>query len=265
MKISSIIGFCSLLLATMGCTKTVLDYGKTEKQSSDQALLKINYVSAYANNRSVYFKLNDQRVSGLLTWRTPFPGGGYNTGGSNTSDFLQVNPGNVKLSVVLPRKVDNGTDSLELYSTTLQIAAGKNYTVHITDTAATTKSLLTEENFTRPDTATTRYRFVNLMPNVPSVDVYYGTATAADQSTDSLLLSNVPYLQMSNEFKLRAGNSKTWKIRAAGAAKTSATVIASYLSASVVLNQRVYTAFACGYNGKTTAAQKPYVSFFLVR
>lgn len=254
-----------MLFAMVSCTKSVLDYGDTEKLSGNQALLKVNYVSSYYNNRSVYFKINDQRVSGLLTARTPFPGGGYNTGGTNTSDFLQVSPGSLKFAVVLPRKVDNGLDSIELYSTTLQIAAGKNYTVHITDTAATTKSLLTEENFAKPDTGTARYRFVNLIPNVAAVDLYYGTATTSDQSTDSLILGNIPYLQMSNEFKMRAGVSRTWKVRAAGAAKTSATLIASYASTSVVLNQRVYTAFASGYNGKTTAVQKPYVSFFLVR
>lgn len=264
MKIFSALSIVVLLFVIVSCNKNVIDYGQIEKVGSDQALLKINYVSAYADNRSVYFKINDVRISYVMTWRTPFPGGGYNTGGDSKSDFLAVNPGNLKLSVVLPHKKDNGTDSLVLYTTNLQVVAGKNYVAHITDTAATTKTLVTEESFVRPDTGYVRYRFVNLMPNVPAIDLYYGTS-ATDQTKDTLIAGNVNFLSATGEIKLKSAQSKTWKLRTAGAAVTSATILASYTSANVFLNQRVYTAFACGYSGKPANAQKPYVSFFLVR
>ncbi|MBE9600498.1 DUF4397 domain-containing protein [Pedobacter sp. MC2016-24] len=264
MKIFSALSICALLFVIISCNKNVLDYGDVEKLGSDQALLKINYVSAYANNRSVAFKINDVRVSNVVTWRTPFPGGGYNTGGGSGPDFMAVNPGTVKLSVIVPFKKDNGLDSLELYSTNLQLVAGKNYVAHIADTTSSTKTFLTEENFVRPDTSYCRYRFVNLIPNVAAVDLYYGTS-ATDQTKDTLLAGNISYLNISNEIKLKSAQSKTWKIRTAGAAITSATILASYTSTSLFLNQRVYTAFACGYNGKTANAQKPYLSFFLIR
>ncbi|WP_345947582.1 DUF4397 domain-containing protein [Mucilaginibacter sp. PAMB04274] len=261
------------LLAIASCTKNQIDYGEVEKLTGDETLLKINNVSMYYNNRSTIFKINGKRVSGLLTARSPFPGGGYNTGGDSKPDFLSVPSGDVNLSVVLPKKKDDGTDSLVLYNTTLNLTAGKRYSVHLTDTAAATKSLLTEENFTMPDSTVVRYRFVNLMPNVAAVDVYYGVtlATPTKPSVDSLILSNVPFMQMTPEFKLKAGGLTaggvlgSWKVRPAGAANTTATVLASYSSASTVLDRRVYTAFACGYSGKTTAAQKPYISFYLVR
>jgi hypothetical protein len=264
MKIFSALSVCVLLTVIVSCSKNVIDYGETEKLTADQALLKINYVSAYANNRSVYFKINDKRISYAMTARTPFPGGGYNTGGGSAPDFLAVSPGSLKLSVVLPHKIDNGTDSVELYSTNLQIAAGKNYVAHITDTAATTKTYLTEESLVRPDTALARYRFVNLMPNVSAVDLYYGTS-ATDQTKDTLIAGSVSYLNISNEIKLKSAQAKTWKIRAAGAAVTTASILASYTSSSTFLNQRVYTIFASGYSGKTTTVQRPYVSFFLIR
>jgi hypothetical protein len=264
MKIFSVLSVCALILVAVSCSKNVLDYGDTEKLTADQALLKVNYASIYANNRSVYLKVNDKRVSNLMTGRTPFPGGGYNTGGGSGPDFLAVDAGSLKLSVVLPHKIDNGTDSIELYSTTLQIASGKNYVAHITDTAATTKTFLTEENFTRPDTALARYRFVNLMPNVAAVDLYYGTS-ATDQTKDTLIVGNVSYLNISNEIKLKSSQAKTWKIRAAGAPVTAASILANYTSSSTFLNQRVYTIFASGYSGKTSTIQKPYVSFFLIR
>lgn len=266
MKKFSIIAVCAVLAAA-GCTKNVLDYGDVEKLTGNETLLKINYNSMYANNRSVVFKINDKRVSGLLTSRSPFPGGGYNTGGDSKPDFLVVDPGSINLSVVLPKKVDNGTDSIVLYSTTLELAAGKKYSVHIADTLATTKNLLVEENFAMPDSSFARYRFVNLLPNVPAVDLYYGpaTATVGDQSLDTLKAANIGFMQASPEFVTKSAAARTWKIRPAGAAKTSATIIASYLSASTLLERRVYTAFATGYSGKTTAAQRPYVSFYLVR
>jgi hypothetical protein len=264
MKIFSILWVCIFVVAIIGCTKNVIEYGEAGKIPADQTRLKINYVSMYANNRTVYFKINDKRVSNVLTARTPFPGGGYNTGGSSAPDFLAIAPGTVKLSVVLPRKIDNGTDSIELYSTTLQVAAGKSYVAHITDTAATTQTFLTEENIARPDTSTARYRFVNLMPNVASVDLYHGIS-ATDHTRDTLIAGNVSYLSITNEIKLKSVQSRTWKIRAAGTALTTATILASYTSASTFLNQRAYTIFASGYRGKTTTVQRPYVAFFLIR
>jgi len=264
MKIYSVLTAFAGFLLLASCGKNVLDYGETQKLTGDQALLKINYVSMYANNRTVYFKINDKRVSNIMTARTPFPGGGYNTGGGSGPDFLIVDPGSVKLSVVVPHKVDNGSDSLELYTTTLQITAGKNYVAHITDTAGNTKSFLTEESFVRPDTGTVRYRFVNLMPNVPAIDLYYGTS-ATDQTKDTLLAGNVNYLNISDEIKVRRSQAKTWKIRPAGAAKTATTILANYTSSSTFVNQRAFTIFASGYSGKTSAVQRPYVSFFLIR
>ena len=111
MKILSKLALCAIsLLGIASCTKNVLDYGDVEKLTGDETLLKINNVSMYANNRTAFFKINDKRVSGPLTARSPFPGGGNNTGGDSKPDFLVVDPGEVKLSVVMPKKIDNGTD-----------------------------------------------------------------------------------------------------------------------------------------------------------
>lgn len=145
--------------------------------------------------------------------------------------------------------------------------AGKTYIAHITDTAANTKSVLTQENVALPDTNYARFHFLNLMPNVPAVDIYYGTVatTVADQKSDSLMVSNLGYLKNSGDIKFKInGANGIWKIRAAGAPRINNT-IASYTSTSVPLSQRVFCGFALGYSGKTTTAQKPYISFLLVR
>lgn len=262
------ITFVALALFFLGCDKNVLDYGDVEKLSGDQALLKINYVSAYKSNPRVVLKLNDTRVSSVITARTPFPGGGYNTGGGSQPDFLIVNPGAVKLTVAVPFKVDNGTDSLVLYNTTLQLAGGERYVAHVTDTAANTKTIITQEDFKLPDSGYCAYRFINLMPDVPAVDLYYGTS-ATVHTADTLLASNVNYLSITNKFIVRFGQSRTWKIRRAGAALTSATILASYTSASTFSNSRVYNIMASGYGmfptTPTTETRRPYLSFFLIR
>lgn len=270
MKLKYIIpsALIAMTLFVMGCEKNVLDYGEVEKLGADQALLKINYVSQYKSNPTVVLKLNDIRISSIITSRTPFPGGGYNTGGGSQPDFLVVNPGAVKLTVAVPFKKDTGKDSLVLYNTTLQIAAGGRYVAHVTDTATNTKTFVTEENFVRPDSGFCAYRFTNLMPDVPAVDLYYGTS-ATVHTADTLLAGNVTYLSMSPQFKVRFGQAKTWKIRRAGAALTTATILANYTSTNTFTNSRVYNIMASGYGvyptTPTTETRRPFVSFFLIR
>jgi len=269
MKRNSIIAISvvSLAIIAIGCGKALTDYGNTQKLDNSYSFLKINYESNYSNNRSVWFKINDQRVGGPLTARWPFPGGGFNTSGASTADVISITPGATKLSVIVPYKFDNGLDSLVLYTTTFQLDAGKTYISHITDTAANTKSILTLENTILPDTSFARIHFLNLMPNVPAIDIYYGAAavTATDQRSDSLMVSNLSYLQNSADIKMKVTTPNgIWKVRAAGTGRTNNT-ISSYTSTSIPLSQRVLCGFALGYNGKTSAAQKPYISFLLVR
>jgi len=241
-----------VLLAGIRCSKNEIKYGDFDVVSGDQALLKINYVSAYASNPSVYLGIDGARVSNPLTGRTPFPGGGYNTGGGSTADYLAFAPGKHVLTVIIPKK-GTGDDSISLFSTEINIEGGKSQTVHITDTAANTQALATIDDRTKPDTNSIRYKFVHLMPNVPAIDLYYGTTVMA---------TNVTYKGVT-EFTMKIPpTSLAWAVRPAGALATS-TALATYTSLSTITNRRVYTIFALGYSGSTDAARKPYVSFLL--
>ncbi|WP_432714048.1 DUF4397 domain-containing protein, partial [Pedobacter sp.] len=255
---------CSFLLFLSACEKNAIDYGDIQKIGPEVPLIKLNYASLYNDNRFAIIKFNGRRVTSLIQGRTPFPGGGYNTYGDVRADYLTVDPGQVKLTVALPYKVDIGLDSVELYSTTINIEQGKKYVAHITDTAAFTKTVLTEESFAKPDSGYATYRFINLMPNVPAIDLYYGQS-ANVVTADKLVASNISYLKISDYFTINRASARTWKIRPAGAAVTNATVIANYTSASTLLNQRTYTIYALGYNGITTVPRKPYLSFFHIR
>lgn len=251
-KFPIIISSLFSLALVSGCKKEFKPVAEYQTSVPTQANLKINYNSAYNANPSVQIKINDVRVSNLLTARTPFPGGGFNTGGDNRPDYLQVNPGAVKISISIPKK-DTPTDSIVLFTSNINVEANKYYTAHITDTAANTKLLLQTDDLANPAANTSRYKFVHLIPNVGALDLYHGGV---------LVASNVPYLGSVTFTRPIPGASSVWDLREAGTSPTS-TVLATYTSANTIINMRVYTIFAVGYKGQTSTVRRPYVSFFL--
>lgn len=259
MKKSTIYILFALLAFSLGaCEVNKIEFGDFTVVDEDLALVKFNYNIAMRNNPSAVIKVNGVRVTPALTTRYPFPGGGYNTGGGNTADYMSFEPGELNVSVVTYKKLTvlNPvlTDSVEIFSTKINVEGGKNYTLHITDTAANTKTLFTQDDLTRPDTAQAKHRFVNLMPDVPALDLYNGT---------TLVAANIGYLKMSETFIVSSGGSSVWTTRVAGSGPTGA-VVATYTSASTLSTRRVYTAFASGYKAYSgTDARRPFISFFL--
>jgi hypothetical protein len=245
----------AVLIFIAGCKKNEIKYGEFTNITSSNALLKINYTSVYASNPAVQFKINKERVSPLITARTPYPGGGFNTGGLSNPDYLALYAGNPEFSISIPNKGTN-LDSVALLSKTITLESGNSYTAHVTDTGANMKLLLLVDSIAKPDSGYAKFRFVHLMPNVAAIDLYFGTTVVA---------ANIPYLTSSKYFTVAIPSSATaWFIREAGASPTS-TALATYSSASTYNNQRVYTAFAMGYKGLTDVIRKPYISFLLNR
>lgn len=233
--------------------------------SSTQGLLKINYASAYFANPSILLKINDQVVSSLITGRTPFPGGGYNTNGSNFALYLSVPQGTNTVSIVRP-KVGTGVDSIVLYTASFTIADSLPYTLHIADTLVNatmnnTKQVLVKNIINYVDTGSCRFRFVNLVPNVTALDLYLNGI---------LMKSNIPYLQTTDTFTVATGfrtpgystfPTPTWAVRVAGSAATSA-ALASYAATTTLQSQAVLTIFSMGYSGGLTT-RLPFLSFTL--
>lgn len=243
------------LAALAGCEKYENYEAPFQTAQADKARLKVVYASAYATNPAVQLSIDDVRVSGLITGRTPFPGGGYNTTGSNFPDYLIVEPGTRKFSIAIP-KVGTNVDSVLLYTTQVTVAGRVNQTLHVMDTFTKTKSLLVQDNISSPGKNMSRYRFVNLMPNAPLVDLYYGTVRVA---------TGVAYNTPGVEFTLPTpATALAWTIRETGTLPTS-TAMATYSSASTSTSDRVYTAFAMGYKGSAATNTRPYISFSLNR
>ncbi len=264
-KIFSTISLLSLLAIAIftGCRKTGDDNVFSEYDVVDggtKALIKINYNVAFYNNPGVQIKINGVRVSALIQNRYPFPGGGLNTLGGNTGDYLPLDPNPAtQISITVPKRGTN-IDSLEVFTTTIATAAGKKYSLHVTDTLVR-KSLLVEEDASIPDSGFVRMRFVNLMPTTPFLDLYVGTTKVA---------SNIAYMAISDKFIIPTSQAlvnTNWYVRAGNSAATS-TVIATYNSASTLSNQRVYTVYAIGYPTYPTSGgdiRKPWLSFYYVR
>ncbi len=236
-----------------GCKKEIAYNATRTFPTENDALLKINYVSAYALNPGVQLVINGQRVSNLITFRTPFPGGGYNTNGSNYPDYLSVPSGTATVAVTIPKKNTN-TDSVVLFSTSVKVDPLKNYTLHVGDTGTKTGAFLATDIIAPAPYNTSTYKFVNMMPNVPYMDLYYNT---------TLVAAGVPYLGSSNYFTLPVPSATgTWFIRETGTPATG-TALTSYSNSTTSQNQRVYTVFSCGYKGSSATNTKPYVSFLL--
>ncbi len=248
--------FVSAAFLLFACTKNsgvtnqaYTAYGIT----STQGQLKINLAFAYTiSNATMLIKINGNVVSNALATRTPFPGGGYNTNGSNYALYLNVPIGSNAVSVVIP-KLGTNTDSVVLFNSTVTIPDNAPYTLHIADTASNTKSLLVKNYIDNLPTDYCRYRFVNLIPNMPNVDLY---------KDGVLMQAGIAYMASSGTFEIPyTTGTPSWTIRPNGAAVTTAAV-ATYASTNTLQKNTVLTVFAMGYNG-ATGTRLPYLSFIL--
>src|SRR5688572_15305582 len=202
-------GLIPLLFA--GCDKEVVT--KLEENFADegQANMKVIHASAYATNYTMHLKVNGVRVSYNFTNSTPFPGGGLNTGGANSPWYMQVTPGNNTPSLAIP-KAGSNADSVSIFNGTVNVEAGKHYSAFITDTAAKTQIVMLTDNLALPADGKSRYRFLNIMPNQPSLDLYFGSTKVA---------SDVAYKTTSPDFLLNWKDTARWYLRPAGALPTS--------------------------------------------
>ncbi|MDE1191725.1 MAG: DUF4397 domain-containing protein [Arachidicoccus sp.] len=249
------------ILFSLGCTKNVLHESPYDL-TDGMGLVKINYSCPYYSNPGVMVKINGNVVSSLITYSTPYPGGGLNTGGNTYADYLSVKPGNDTFSLVVPISGTSIPDRT-LLTTVLNIKENIYQTVHFTDTASNTKAYITQDWATRPDSGKVLYRFVNLIPNAPvGLDLYFDTSEAFKKP----VASNIGYLQATDTFSLDAGTSSPWALKLNGVnglkVNGKDSFFAVYSSVNSVANQRVFTIYARGYCGlPTTDVRSSKISF----
>jgi hypothetical protein len=242
--------FSLMFLLITGCEKNKFSL-KDNVFIEGKSQLKVNFVSSYKNNPAIQVKIDDVRVSYAYTYFTPFPGGGLNTGGANYADYLAVEPGQRTIKIAVPN-VGTNNDSMVLATATVDLEANKTYSLYFADTAANTISKLLEDDLAFPDSGYTKFRFINLMPDLPAgLDLYFGTGSTSTTSTK--VAGPILYQEVSDYFTTPINTGTVWSIRPGGAAATT-TAIATYTSASSVANQRVFTITSRGYNSITTTS-----------
>jgi hypothetical protein len=230
------------------CKKNTLHTSERES-TENKSFLRIAYLVPSVTNQGVQVKINDQRVSSLLTYSFGLPGGGTNIGGANSTDYLSVDPGQVKVGLSLP-KAGTSTDSIALFNTTVTVEAGNRNTLYITDSFPAISSFIVPDSAARPDSGFIQLRFVHAMPDIPAVDVYKNSV---------LLFSNVPY-KGSSTYTTTSVGSDTFKIRTAGAAPNAATIVTRVFATS---NQKVYVFLSRGYR-TLSGTRGPQLSNLLV-
>ncbi|HUC82942.1 MAG TPA: DUF4397 domain-containing protein [Flavisolibacter sp.] len=251
MQSKHILFSCLLAAGLMSCKKNEID-PLPLKDLDNTTNVKIVHASAYLTNYSVHLKVNDQRITNAFTYSTPFPGGGLNTGGSNFPWYFALNPGQSKITLAVPN-VGRVTDSIMLYTGNVTLDAGKYYSVYLADTLTKTQAVVVPENKAIPADKTTRFKFVNLIPNVAAIDLYFA---------GNVVAANIPFKGVSPEFILPYTTAGQWAIRPAGAAPTS-TAIAVYPTGTgtqTIPNQRIMTVYSRGYSGVTTGNRVPAIS-----
>ena len=237
--IITLIGAVALLF--IGCRKDRTGNLETTAVLG-KANLKVIHVSPYTTNYNTQLRINTVRVSGILPYNTPFPGGGLNTGGSNMPWYMALHPGPTFINLTVP-KVGTDIDSIALTTKVTELQADNYYSAYLTDTAANTQLVVVKENVTMPDNNTSRFKFVNLMPNQAALDLYFAGVKVA---------SATPYKGTSPEFLLPYRATGQWAIRIAGAAPTSTALAVYPTTGSVTIpNQRIMTVFSRGYSGAT--------------
>ncbi|MEI7471112.1 MAG: DUF4397 domain-containing protein [Chitinophagaceae bacterium] len=235
-----------------GCEKNT--YNVTDRTTNEGAAqVKLGYFAAYTVLPNTILYINDKPVSNTLLAPVSFPGGGLNMNGSLNGDYLLVSPGATKIQGFAPVPA-TGNIMTKLFEFTETFAANKSYTYFVTDTAANITGFNVEDTKTAPDSGYVRVKFVNAMPNVPSLDLYRGSTNA----TASIFASAVPYKGVTGTFDV-ALPTDSFFIRPAGALPTT-TPIARRAWAANLTNKRIYTILARGYNGSVVANLAPNLS-----
>jgi hypothetical protein len=210
-----------------------------------QALVKLGLFTAYNVNSPIRIAINGQVLTNELVYAIPFPGGGFNTGGSSNSDYLMLAPGTAKVELF---SMNPGTPKpfAKLHESTVTLEANKRYTLFLADTVGPTSQItswLVPLDTPTPDSGNAKVNFVHAMPNLAAADLYKGsTATTA-----TLLIGNIAY-KAASDYVLIPPGTDSFFIRPAGAAATTTPIARRSFTFS---NQRIYTIFSRGYNGTT--------------
>ncbi len=245
---------------------------KTENSPSGSALVKFGYFTPWLANAPVQIKVNDVRVSSIITYAIAYPGGGFNQGGQTFADYIAIDPGQlkspVKITLTVP-KVGTNTDSVNLFSGSFTLQPDKRQTIMFTDSTTAIQTTVIADDTQDPVPNQARFKFFNGIPNVgANIDLY-----AVSAAGTFLVASNIPYKGVSNYFDTPAGatGNITFSMVKTGLPLSNANLVGGTstnnpYSTSALLNGRVHTVLARGFAGvSSTDSRRPLLSIIVNR
>ncbi|MGN7783286.1 DUF4397 domain-containing protein [Niabella sp. 22666] len=243
---------CWALIQISGCKKNT--YSETERTSPDgKALIKFGLFSMYPASTPLTIYRNDIKLSAAIASPYGYPGGGFNTGGNSYADYLAIDPGSIKFDIATVYPNINFIQR-QIFDTTYNLGADKKYTILLADTAASTTSILLEDNFPASlDSGYALFRITNLIPNSGSLDFY---------KNDSLIAANVAYKATTNLIKLPASLADSFAIRSAGTPGGPAASALVFYRLATNTNKRIFTMVSRGYLNNTTP-RNPTISLII--
>ena len=229
----------AILILFGACKKN--SFKVTDKEPVDgTALVKIGLFNMTAAALPLLIYNNGERISGAITSPYPYPGGGFNTGGSSNGDYFALKPGANKFELYT---TNAGTSNIisKFFETTQTLEANKKYTIYTTDTGANTVAILAPDDAMAPaDSGFAKIRFINLIPNSNSVDFYKG---------NTLLKGDIKYKAFTDFFNIPSSTVDTFSIRPAGSAPGFASTATAYYRHTANTNQRILSFLCRGYMG----------------
>lgn len=240
-RIKSAIIILAAVVSLASCEKNTFKQREVTYPEG-KALVKVGLFTAYNVNSPMRVAFNGEFISNELLYPIPFPGGGFNTGGSSNSDYLVANPGTTKVELFM-MNVGLPKPQTRIMEANVTMEANKRYTLFLTDTASKTAAWLINVDGPTPDSGVTRIIFANGIPNLASVDFYKG----ATEGVATLIAGNVKYQEATQYINTTVGTDSIF-VRRAGEALSVRPFLRRAFTFS---NQRLYTVLTRGYDGAT--------------
>jgi hypothetical protein len=209
----------SILLA---CTYLFTACNKDETKVYAQ----LNIVNASPNAPNLDFLLDDVKFNSSVLYFGAHEG------------YLPVVSGAKTLKMNTMINVYNTTIDSTIATTSITLSDNKYHTLFVVDSFAKKSTLLVQDNFGTPNDGHAYFRFIQLAPNAPHVDV-------AIAGTNNLVYSDLAFKDVP-AFKDMYVGVYNLDVRSAG------TNIVLYTLPAVVLNSgKVYTVYTKGFVGQT--------------
>ncbi|MFL9484968.1 DUF4397 domain-containing protein [Chitinophagaceae bacterium LWZ2-11] len=264
----------AILAGIYGCKKN--EFRPDEyTNGAGKAQLKVVCFSPDSTSPSAQIYINGALVSPNVNFTNePYPGGGYNTGGSTYNGYLAVDPGNAIFKFVQATTY-NSIITKDLFSISLPVEANVKQIVYVTDTGVNRTAFNVKCQTDRPDSGSVKIQFVNCMPNTTNVPVSFVFNV---NGKDTLIAHRLKFKEVKDFVTLPLFASPILKIFPSDSlfvgksvsGKDSvyappASILGTAYTFAGMSNRKVYTCTSRGFYKSSNSVAMPKVSLVIIQ